>query len=185
MYCPNISLFFFKLRWGVCIIVVELFVGIFLRLNMKVVSSRRICICFCQVLGAITGPRPPSVYFTAWYFFDNPLMPVQTMPTTPLRTDQSHSSQWQASLLLFLLFPLLLLILKENTFGSYFLPEYNPLGSKFNMGQSLLLVSFSRAGLGFSLQPPHLVRSQLKTKFAWIGKTLQFPFPWVFDLLIL
>lgn len=76
-----------------------------------------------------------------------------------------YNSQWQVFLLLFLLFPVLLLTLKENTFGSYCLPEYNSLGSKFNMGESLLLVSFSRACLGFSFPPPYPGRPpQLKSQ---------------------
>lgn len=104
---------------------------------MKVVSSRRICVHFCQVLRGVTSPRPPSIKFTAWYFFDNPGN-ANSGYNSMWGQAHGHNSQWQVFLLLL---PLLLLTLEKSTFGSYFPSEYNPLGSKFNMGESLSLVS--------------------------------------------
>ena len=100
---------------------------------MKVISSQRICVHFCHVLGSITSLVPSSVKFTAWYLTTQ-AMQIQAM----WGQDHGHNSQWQVFLLIF---PLPLLILKKSAFGFYLPSEYNPPRFTFSMGEGLSLVS--------------------------------------------
>lgn len=138
---------------------------------MKVVSSR-MCVCFCQVLGGIARED----HLQSGSQFDISLMTqtIQIQSTIHMRT-----GPWpQCSVTTFSSFISLISIVLVNL-GSYFPPEYNPLGSKFKMGEGLSASLSLGQALGFRFHP----LSVRPVSLDW--QTLQFPFLLDFDLLVL